>query len=80
MQLKNIAYKLQKALCCKGRYIRINQIQAFSIESQRMVTKYVVKERRYVEALDKERDITLIETYKMIDVVNYLAEQLNGGE
>lgn len=80
MQLKNIAYKLQKALCCKGRYIRINQIQAFSIESQRMVTKYVVKERRYIEALDKEKDITLIETYKMIDVVNYLAEQLSGGE
>lgn len=80
MKLKNIAYKLQKALCLKGRYIKINQTQIYSEEKERMLTKYVLKEKRVIDTQGKTKDITLIETFRMIDVVNYLVEQLNGGE
>lgn len=80
MNLKGIAYKLQKALCLRGRYIRINQVQFFSQELQKMSTKFVLKEKLFDEEAGKEKDFTLLETFKLIDVVNYLAEQLGGGE
>lgn len=80
MNLKGVAYKLQKALCLRGRYIRINQVQFYSPEIQKMSTKFVLKERLFDEEAGKEKDFTLLETFKLIDVVNCLAEQLGGGE
>lgn len=80
MNLKGIAYKLQKALCLRGRYIKINQTQYYSAEKERMLTKYALKEKRVVDDDGKTKDVTLLETFRMIDVVNYLAEELGGGE
>lgn len=79
MNLKGIAYKLQKALCLRGRYIRINQVQFYSSELCKMSTKFVLKEKIFDEE-GKEKDFTLLETFKLIDVVNFLAEELGGGE
>ena len=80
MNLKGIAYKLQKALCLRGRYIKINQTQYYSTEKERMLTKYSLKERCIINSKGDIKDITLLETFRMIDVVNYLAEELGGGE
>lgn len=79
MKLKNTAYKLQKALCLKGRYIKINQTQYYSEEKQRMLTKYILKEKMFDEDSGKYKDFTLLETFRMIDVVNYFVQILNGG-
>lgn len=75
--LKSIAYKLQKALMQKGRYITISQMQNYSKNIEAMVTIYVVREKRMVEG--KNKNVVLLETYKMIDVVNCLVNILNGG-
>ena len=80
MNLKGIAYKLQKALCLRGRYIKINQTQYYSTEKERMLTKYSLKEKKFDEDEGKEKDFTLFESFRMIDVVNYLAGVLGGGE
>ena len=44
-----------------------------------MLTKYILKEKMFDEDSGKHKDFTLLETFRMIDVVNYLVEQLNGG-
>lgn len=76
MKLKRLSYKLQKALLQKGRKIKINQTQHYSEEQNKMYTKYVLKE--YLQTGKKE--VTLLETFSMVDVVNRLADMLNGGE
>ena len=80
MNLKGIAYKLQKALCLRGRYIKINQTQYYSAEKKRMLTKYSLKEKCVINSRGDTKDITLLETFRLIDIVNYLAEELGGGE
>lgn len=80
MNLKGIAYKLQKALCLRGRYIKINQTQFYSEERGRMSTKFILKEKRVVDDDGNAKDVTLLETFRIIDIVNYLAEELGGGE
>lgn len=77
-KLKSIANKLQKALTMNGRYITINQNQFYSDKLEKMCTKYVLKEK--VEIDGKMKDMTLLETFRMVDVVNFLADLLNGGE
>ena len=77
-KLKSIANKLQKALTINGRYITINQNQFYSEKLEKMCTKYVLKEK--VEIDDKMQNVTLLETFRMVDVVNFLADLLNGGE
>ena len=78
LSLKSIAYKLQKALTFKGRYITINQNQFYSEKLEKMCTKYVLKEKMEID--DKMQNVTLLETSRMVDVVNFLADLLNGGE
>ena len=78
MNLKGLAYKLQKALLQQGRQIKINQYQHYSEEHQKIYTKYVLKE--CVSNGKKRKDITLLQTFSLIDVVNSLADILNGGE
>ena len=77
-KLKSIANKLQKALTMNGRYITINQNQFYSEKLEKMCTKYVLKEK--IEIDDKMQNVTLLETFRMVDVVNFLADLLNGGE
>lgn len=77
-RLKSIVYKLQKALTLKGRYITINQTQFYSEQLNKMCTKYILKEKQEIDGEDK--NITLLETFKMIDIINFLADTLNGGE
>lgn len=78
--LKALTHKLQTALCARGRYIRINQFQSWSDRKQRMVTKFVICEKRIVD--DKHKSVTIMETYQMADVVKTLARLLNenGGD
>ena len=77
-KLKSIANKLQKALTLNGRYITINQNQFYSEKLEKMCTKYVLKEKMEID--DKMKNVTLLETFRMVDVVNFLADLLNGGE
>lgn len=77
-KLKSIANKLQKALTMNGRYITINQNQFYSEKLEKMCTKYVLKEK--VEIDGETKNVTLLETFRMVDVVNFLADLLNGGE
>lgn len=77
-KLKSIANKLQKALTMNGQYITINQNQFYSEKLEKMCTKYVLKEK--VEVDGKMQNVTLLETFRMVDVVNFLADLLNGGE
>jgi hypothetical protein len=77
-KLKSIANKLQKALTMNGRYITINQNQFYSEKLEKMCTKYVLKEKMEID--DKMQNVTLLETFRMVDVVNFLADLLNGGE
>ena len=77
-KLKSIASKLQKALTMNGRYITINQNQFYSDKLEKMCTKYVLKEKMEIDG--KMKDMTLLETFRMVDVVNFLADLLNGGE
>ena len=77
-KLKSIANKLQKALTLNGRYITINQNQFYSEKLEKMCTKYVLKEKMEID--DKMQNVILLETFRMVDVVNFLADLLNGGE
>lgn len=77
-KLKSIANKIQKALTMNGRYITINQNQFYSEKLEKMCTKYVLKEKMEID--DKMQNVTLLETFRMVDVVNFLADLLNGGE
>ena len=77
-KLKSIANKIQKALTMNGRYITINQNQFYSEKLEKMCTKYVLKEKMEID--DKTQNVTLLETFRMVDVVNFLADLLNGGE
>ena len=77
-KLKSIANKLQKALTMNGRYITINQNQFYSDKLEKTCTTYVLKEKMEID--DKMQNDTLLETFRMVDVVNFLADLLNGGE
>ena len=77
-KLKSIANKLQKALTMNGRYITINQNQFYSEKLEKMCTKYVLKEKAEIDC--EVQNVTLFETFRMVDVVNFLADLLNGGE
>lgn len=77
-KLKSIANKIQKALTMNGRYITINQNQFYSEKLEKMCTKYVLKEK--VEIDGETKNVTLLETFRMVDVVNFLSDLLNGGE
>lgn len=71
------ARKLQTALSMRGRHIKINQYQSYSEKSERMVTKFVVCEKRNIDG--KMKDVSICETYQMVDVVKALAHILNDG-
>lgn len=76
--LRVLARKLQTALCQKGRYVKINQHQAYSERQERMVTKYVLQETR--ELNGKRKSVTILETYQLADVVKKLAAIYGGDD
>ena len=69
--LRALANKLQTALVMRGRKVKINQYQSWSDRQQRMVTKFVVCEKRMVE--NKFKDVTIAESYQLADIVKALA-------
>lgn len=68
MNLRRTIFKLQTALCQKGRMVKINQIQNWSDKAQRMVTKFVVI----------ENGETVLSSYQAAEIVKGLAEMLGG--
>ena len=77
MNLKALMYKLQTALLCKGVKVKINQFQSYSEESKRMITKYVLTVPK--QEGDKIKNEKLLESYRLSEVVQKLAELLRGG-
>ena len=77
MNLKRLMYKLQTALLCKGVKVKINQFQSYSEESKRMITKYVLTVPK--QEGDKIKNEKLLESYRLSEVVQELAELLRGG-
>ncbi len=77
-KLKSIINKLQRALTMRGRYIMVNQNQFYFDEIDKICTKYVLTEKKEING--KMKNNTLLETFKAIDVVNFLVNLLNGGE
>lgn len=77
--MTKLAKKLQTALCMQGRCVKINQYQHYSVKKERMVTKFALCEKRTIDG--KERNVTVLETYQMADVVKTLAGMFDtGGE
>lgn len=77
MNLKALMYKLQTALLYKGVKVKINQFQSYSEESKRMITKYVLTVPK--QEGDKIKNEKLLESYRLSEVVQKLAELLRGG-
>lgn len=77
MNLKRLMYKMQTALLCKGVRVKINQFQSYSEQSKRMITKYVLTVPK--QEGDKIKNEKLLESYRLSEVVQKLAELLRGG-
>lgn len=77
MNLKRLMYKLQTAHLCKGIKVKINQFQSYSEQSKRMITKYVLTVPK--QEGDKIKNEKLLESYRLSEVVQKLAELLRGG-
>lgn len=77
MNLKRLMYKLQTALLCKGIKVKINQFQSYSEQSKRMITKYVLTVPK--QHGDKIKNEKLLESYRLSEVMQKLAELLRGG-
>ncbi len=75
--LRGIAARLQTALCKRGIFIKINQVQTYSDKSERMVTKYMLIRTEKVNG--KSKNTTILETYKLAEVVKLLASMYGDG-
>ena len=65
-------YKLQTALCAKGKLVRINQKQIWNEERGRMITKYLV--------LPEGAYKPVFESFQPHEIVKFLAGMLGGGD
>lgn len=72
MNTKRLMYKLQTALCTNGVKVKINQKQHWCDMQKRMITKYQV----IVDGMYEP----IFESYKSHEVVQFLADMLNGGD
>ena len=75
--LRGIAARLQTALCKKGIFIKINQVQTYSDKSERMVTKYMLIRTEKVNGRNK--NTTILETYRLAEAVKLLADMYEDG-
>lgn len=76
MNLKRLAYKLQTALLQQGMKVKINQFQSYSEQNKRMITKYVLTIP--IESGNQIKNKTVLESYRLSEVVQKLAELLRG--
>lgn len=79
MDLRGLMTKLQTALCMRGEVIRVYTMQTYIEESKRMATKY-----KLVQTLEDRKgerhNSTLLETYKLSEVVQFMAAKLGGDD
>lgn len=76
MNLKRLVSKLQTALCERGQHYKVNHVQVYSPKTNRMITKYVVIHSQKVD--DRIKNTTILETYKLYEVVQTLANIYKG--
>ena len=72
--LRALVSKLQMALMAQGRIITLNQFQAYSETTGRVVTKFVISEKR------AENYVKIFESWQLPDIVKFLAAEVNGGD
>lgn len=77
MNFDRIANKLQRALLQKGRMIKINRVQMYSERRNAMLTRYSVVEPKVIDG--KIKNVTLLETFQMREVVILLRDMYGGG-
>lgn len=77
MNFDRIAGKLQRALLRKGRMIKINRVQMYSDRRNAMLTRYSVIEAKVMDG--KIKNVTLLETFQMREVVMLLRDMYGGG-
>ena len=62
----------------KAELVFVYKLFAYEAKLEKMCAKYVLKEK--VEIDGKRKNIVLLDTFRIVDVVNFLLEELNGGE
>lgn len=70
--------KLQKALICAGKRVKINTNQFYSEEQGRMITCYSVILPEWSVKRNKMVDRELLKTCSTVEVVKFLANMLEG--
>ena len=78
MNMQKLSRRLQMALCARGRHIKINQLQHYSDRQGRMVTKYVLSEKKMKN--NRPCSVEILSTYRMSEVIKALAQALRGGD
>ena len=79
LKLFTLVRKLQRALIAQGKPIKINQTQIWFEETGRMVTKYTVS-KPTTDEKGKKKDQMLLESFRLDEVVKFLASLLDGGD
>ena len=77
MDLRALMTKLQRALCMRGRVVRLYTMQTYIEDTKRLATKYKLIETVEGENGKRHNDI-LIETYRANEVVKCLAAMMDG--
>lgn len=68
--LRPLLYKLQAAHSAKGRRIYISQFQSYSEKAERMVTKFVLSEKK------NGKMQKIFESWNIHDAIQFLANEL----
>lgn len=63
-------------MCERGEHYKVNHVQTYSPKNNRMITKYVVIHTEKID--DKIKNTTILETYKLYEVVQMLANIYKG--
>ena len=80
MNARRMMNKLVLAINLRGRRVKINQVQKYSERCGRMVTKYMVMEKRFQPKTGKRRYVSVLESGQASEVVQALADMLNSTE
>ena len=77
MDLRALMTKLQRALCMRGRSIRLYTMQTYIEDTKRLATKYKLIETAEGEDGKRHNNI-LLETFRANEVVKCLAAMMDG--
>lgn len=77
-RLNQTMRKLQTALICMGKRVKINTRQFYSEEKDMMITIYSVVIPQWSDAKRKMVDRELLNTCSAVEVVKFLANMLEG--